>query len=677
MAVLEAAKTTRPPAAPPATAPTGPVWAAHRGAVVAGVVAVWVALWALLRNRFTLTLDTASTTDLHLRINEIRDSIDAGRNSNPLFLYVFNEIRLVIDALTNAISGLIAQPAFGRPVPLLGWLGVVAVVMFVAWALGNGRVSLLAGAVFVFFGLQGLWTQAMDTLALTLAAVLVSLLIGIPLGVWAGLSDRVNRVLTPVLDFMQTMPTFVYLAPLTLFFLIGPASAVIATLIYAAPPAIRITAHGIRSVAPATVEASVALGSTPRQTLFGVLIPVARRTIVLGINQTIMAALSMVTIAALIDAPGLGQNVLKALQTLDVGTAFNAGLSIVLMAIVLDRVTTAMSERVEVARLMTPQAIARRPYLLGAGALATLVCVYLSYTFANYAVFPKPEGSSLGYVGDDVARVADSVTTWTQTNLTFLTQSWKDVSTAWILDPVEHLLVESPWFVVFAVAVLLSLVIGNLRAAVTTAVCLAVVIGTGLWSDTMTTLAAVLVATVLTVLIGVLVGVWMGRSRGADRAIRPVLDAAQVLPSFVYLIPFVALFGATRFTAIVAAVVYSAPIAIKLVADGIRNVSATTVEAALSAGTSTLQMIRKVQLPMAREALVLATNQGLIYVLSMVVVGGLIGAGALGYDVVAGFRQSTYFGKGLAAGLAIVMLGVMLDRVTQAASGRTGGAKKR
>ncbi len=168
----------------------------------------------------------------------------------------------------------------------------------------------------------------------------------------------------------------------------------------------------------------------------------------------------------------------------------------------------------------------------------------------------------------------------------------------------------------------------------------------------------------------------MGRSSRVDRTVRPFLDAAQTLPSFVYLIPFVALFAASRFTAIVAAIVFAAPIAIKMIADGIRGVSSTTVEAAQSAGSNKWQMITKVQLPMSRESLVLATNQGLIFVLSMVVVGGLIGAQALGYDVVAGFRQSSYFGKGLAAGLAIVMLGVMLDRITQAAARRSGGGAR-
>ena len=146
------------------------------------------------------------------------------------------------------------------------------------------------------------------------------------------------------------MPTFVYLAPLTLFFLIGGASATIATVIYAAPPAIRITAHAIRSVPETTVEAADSLGATRWQALLKVLLPMSKRTVVMGVNQTIMAALAMVTIAALIDAPGLGKTVVQALQSLDVGTAFNAGLAIVVMAIVLDRVTTAASGAQETAR---------------------------------------------------------------------------------------------------------------------------------------------------------------------------------------------------------------------------------------------------------------------------------------------------------------------------------------
>ncbi|WP_328435915.1 ABC transporter permease [Streptomyces sp. NBC_00425] len=663
---------TEPPGPPEKTRPVGePAPAAEprrisRSLVIGAILVVWLLLFAVLRGKQTLALAAADLTDLHRWFNDVNDSIGANRDSNPLFLYFFNEIRLVIDNLVTFVQELISQPSGARPVPQIGWLGVVGIAGYVSWAFGNWRVALLAVAGFTFLGLQGLWQESMDTLALTLSAVFVALLFAIPLGVWAGLSDRFHRIMTPFLDFMQTMPTFVYLAPLTLFFLIGGASASIATVIYAAPPAIRITAHAIRTVPETTVEAADSLGATRRQALVKVLLPMSKRTVVMGVNQTIMAALAMVTIAALIDAPGLGKTVVQALQSLDVGTAFNAGLSIVVLAIVLDRVTTAASVREEEARRSKNRFLAWRRPLLAAGAAVTAVLVFMSHTYLWAAEFPGDGG-----VGSSIARAADTTTTWVQDNLSGLTNTVRDLITNALLNPFQSLLTDSPWWLVGAVLIALGVVLGGRRAGITTAVCVGLLVATGMWSDSMTTLASTVVATLLVMLLGVVFGVWMGRNRLVDRMLRPSLDAAQVMPPFVYLVPFLALFGATRFTAIVAAVVYAAPVAIKIIADGVRNVPTTTVEAATAAGCDTWQIITKVQLPMARSALTLATNQGLIYVLSMVVVGGLVGAGALGYDVVAGFSQGQLFGKGLAAGLAIVLLGVMFDRITQAAARRT------
>lgn len=628
------------------------------------VVLAWLVGFAALRGRDTLALAQAELTPIQTQLNHLNDAVGAGRSTNPLFLYFFDPIRAVIDVIATFMQHLIAQPGFGRPVPLIGWVGVVVLAAFASWAFGNFKVAVLATAGLAVLGMQGLWSQSMETLALTATAVMLSLLIGIPLGIWAGLSNRFNSFMTPFLDFMQTMPTFVYLAPLTLVFLIGPASAAIATLIYAAPPVIRITAHGIRGVPAETLEAADSMGSTRFQLLTKVMLPMAKRTIVIGINQTIMAALSMVTIAALIDAPGLGRVVLRALQSLDVGTAFNAGLSIVVMAIVLDRVTTAASVRSELAH-RNPGSRAnrlRRPALV-AGAVISAVSVYLSSTYLWASQFPaKPD------LGSPIIQTAGAISDWVQLNFSGATNSLKDTLTYNALNPFQKLLTDSPWWLVSAVVIALALIIGSRRAAIGAAGCLAAIVGTGLWSHAMSTLAATLVATVAVMTLGLVLGVLMGRSPKADRVIRPTLDAAQTMPAFVYLVPFVALFAASRFTAIVAAIVFAAPITIKIVADGIAGVSETTIEAATAAGSSRWQIITKVQLPMSMRSIALATNQGLIYVLSMVVVGGLVGAGALGYDVVAGFRQNSQFGKGLAAGLAIVMLGIMLDRVTQAAA---------
>ncbi|MFC6081145.1 ABC transporter permease subunit [Sphaerisporangium aureirubrum] len=638
--------------------------------LLGGVVAVWVLLWIAFRGQATLPLGGAELTPLHQRIGAAAETIDNSRNSNPFFLYFVNYIRLFIDEFVTFVQALISRPSFGRPVPVIGWLGVTAIATAVALLWGNLRVALLTAAGFASFGLLGLWEESMDTLALTLSAVVLSLAIGIPLGIWAGLDRRVERLFAPVLDFMQTMPTFVYLAPLTLFFLIGPASATVATMIYAIPPAIRITAHAIRQVPKESVEAGLSLGSTPGQILRKVRLPLAGRTIVVGVNQTIMAALAMVTIAALIDAPGLGKTVLKALETLDVGTSFNAGLAIVIMAIVLDRATSAAGRRAETARRARRD---RGPWwrrIQVAAVLAvTAVLVYLSHVYVWAAEFP-----GTGDLGAQVRRAAGSASEWAQVNLYATTNGIKNLVTYGLLNPFEALLAGSPWWLVTAGVTAAALVVGGTRIAAVCAVCLVLLVALGLWQDSMVTLASTLVATVLVMALGVVAGVWMGRDDRADRVIRPVLDAGQTMPAFVYLVPILGLFGATRFTAILAAVVYAAPVAVKLVADGVRGVSASAVEAATAAGSSTWQLISKVQLPMARAAVALAASQGICYVLAMVVVGGLVGAGALGYDVVSGFAQLQLRGKGLAAGLAIVVLGTMLAAVTRAAARRADAA---
>ena len=663
----------RRPAAEPAPPPQpAPRRRLSRLEMCGIAIVAWIALYIPFNGKNTLPLAPADLSWVSTKLNDFNGWVGDHQQTSPLFVYFFNPIRTVIDNLTTAVQHLISQPYGSRPLPMIGWLGVVAIAGFVAWAWGNWRVAILAVAGFFFMGLQGLWQESMDTLALTLVSVAVSLLIGIPIGVWAGLNRRVDAVVTPILDLMQIMPAYAYLTPLALFFLIGPASAVISTLIYAAPPVIRLTSHGIRGVPANTVEAADSLGSTSWQRLVKVLLPMARRTIVVGINQTIMAALAMVTIAALIGAPGLGQTVIQALESLDVGTAGNAGLAIVVMAIILDRVTTAASVRADphqrAAAAASPYRRYRRPALT-AGAVVTLGLVYVSYTYLFAAQFPGDD-TGKSPVGDAITRSITHATTFIQDHFSGVTSAVKNNITLHGLNPLQTLLDNSPFWLTGAALVTIALIVGGIRGFVWTAVCLTSIIAVGLWQDSMDTLAATLVATVIVVVLGIVVGVWMGRNDMADKLIRPLLDLLQVMPAFVYLVPLLALFDPSRFTAIVAAIAYAAPVAIKIIADGIRQVSPTTVEAATSAGSSTWQMITKVQLPMSARTLVLATNQGLIYVLSMVVVGGLVGAGALGYDVVAGFTQLSVFGKGLAAGFAIVMLGIMLDRVTRAAADR-------
>jgi len=651
-----------------AGAPRGRVGRLNPGTVVVLVaLVVWLVLRVLLGGQWTLAIGRSQLTTVHQDLNALNDWVGANRNTSPLFLHGLNYVQLAVEALGAFTTALVAHTDVGLEIPQVGWLGTTVVATVVAWALGSWRVALLTLVGLLVVVSQGLWSEATDTLALVLASVLLALLVGLPLGIWAGTSERVHRVVTPVLDVMQILPAFAYLAPLVLLFMIGPAPAIVATWIFAVPPVIRLTAHGIRQVPAATREAVDSLGVTPVQRLRTVLLPMARRTITIGINQTTMAALSMVTIAALIGAPGLGLVVTQALQSLDVGTAFNGGVAIVVLAIVFDRVTTAASLRSERAGRADRGSVRRRRVLLALGVVVALGAVQLSRVMLWAAVPP-----TLPDLGGVLSAVGDGVSGWAQTNLGFLTRTVRDLVTYGVLNPLESLLTGSPWFVTGAVLVVVAFAAGRRRTALVAVVGVALMVGLGVWNDAMYTLAATLLATVVVMALGLVLGVWMGRSRAADAVLRPLLDGAQTMPAFVYLVPFLALFGATRFTAIVAAVVYAAPAAVKIIADGISQVSPTTVEAARSCGSTRWQVVTKVQIPMSARAIGLAANQGLIYALSMVVIGGMVGAGALGYDVVAGLAQLDLFGKGLAAGLTLVVMGILLDRTTQAAADRSG-----
>jgi glycine betaine/proline transport system permease protein len=636
------------------------------GRLMLGVLAVWVLGWAIFRGTATLEIGGADLTGFHRWLNGIRDGFDQARAGSFFFEYVIGGISAVIDATVTGLRDLLSQPSFPRPVPEIGWLGVVALFSWLAYAVAGVRSAVMVVVGLLLFGFLGYWDDSIDLLIVTLVAVLVCVVIGIPMGIWMARSRRATAVLTPVLDAMQTMPSFAYLAPLVLLFGIGPASAVVTTLIYALPPLARITAHGIRTVSPTTIEAARSMGTSRWQVLRTVQLPMARRTIIVGLNQCTMAALSMATIAALINGPGLGQPVAQALQSLDIGNAFVSGIAIVIMAIVLDRTTTAASERGEVATRRGGNPRSRRIGLIAGGVVA-LVCVYLSRLYLQLAQFPEepdlgaPLAAGVSAFTDGLVRVVSGLTGLI-TNV---------VSTV-LLNPLQSLLAGSPWWLMCLVLLAVAYLAGGWRPTAIAAVCLLVILGTGLWNEAMKTLTTTVVATLAVILVALVVGVWMGRNRRADTGVRPILDAFQTIPPFVYLVPALALFGPTRFTAIVAAVAFGVPVATKLIADGIRGVSPTSVEAARASGTTAWQMISRVQLPMARAAVVLASNQGLLNVLSMVVIGGLVGGGGLGYYVVAGFSQGQLFGKGLAAGIAITALGIMLDRVAQYAAARYG-----
>jgi glycine betaine/proline transport system permease protein len=604
------------------------------------------------------------TLDFSTPLSNLDEWIVDNRTSNWIFVYFLLHFSNWATAGVDGITTLLDS---------FGWIGVTVLGTLIAWAAGGADLSrraLRVGAtglgVFVVCGVLGMWEPTMETLALMIVAVATAAVLGFLLGLVAGLSDRGERMLRPVFDTMQVMPAFAFLLPFVLIFGIGVPSALIATVIYAAPPMARLTSLGLRSADPTALEAAASLGASPWQRLRTARLPLARRQMMLGLNQTIMMCLSMVVLAALIGSGGLGAEIYEALGALEMGQALTAGIAVVLLAVLLDRTTAAAGERLDddVARTRTDRLRSR--VVWSVTGVLTLVLAMVGaliweqkWPYAYTVDFATPAQHVMDYVIDHIKQGVPGLGG---------TYTWAQGFTNWLLNPLRDGLEATPWWAMLLVVAVLGWIVGTWRAALSAVLALGLIGVMGLWGQSIDTLSQVLAGLFITLLFGFLIGIAAGRSARFERLLRPVLDTMQTMPQFVYLIPVVYLFSLSRSAGIAAAVVYAMPAVVRITAQGVRYVDPASLEAARSLGATSRQQLFGVQLPLARRQLLVAVNQGVVLVLSMVVIGGLVGGGALGYSVVRGLSKSE-LGLGLPAGIAIDCLGVVLDRITQPDSG--------
>ncbi len=605
--------------------------------------------------------DFPAAWNLGLRrpVDQFQVWVIAHRGSHPIFTFFFEPFSSAVESLLRLAENLLLGLPW--PVAILG-------LFLLAYRLAGWSMAGLTTLCLTLMGLLGLWDESLQTLALMVMAVIISLAIGIPLGIVAAFSDRFERWSRSLLDAMQTMPAFVYLIPVLLFFGVARVPSVVATVIYAIPPALRLTNLGLRQVSAETLEAARAFGSTGWQTLVKVQLPLALPSIMAGVNQTIMMALGIVVIAALIGAGGLGNIVLLALRRVDVGQAMEAGLAIVLLAILLDRLSDALSRAPQAVRRRagapTPQRWPRRhAYLLTS--LVGLALLGLVSRAMGAGEFPADWTISL-------RRPVSAAVVWMRDNLYVIPGSnvgagpFSDFITLQLLNPLRLFLQTwLPWpALVFSTAALAWLVAGW-RMALGSAVGLLLMGGLGMWELAMDTLSQVFVAVIIAVALGLPLGVWATYSPTLDRVLRPVMDFLQTIPPFVYLVPVIMLFNIGRVPGIIASVLYAIPPTIRLTSLGIRQVDPAAVEAARAFGSTSRQMLRKIQLPLALPTIMLGINQTIMMVLAMVIIAGLVGGGGLGLEAVIGLAQNQT-GRGVEAGLAIVILAIIIDRITQA-----------
>lgn len=607
-----------------------------------------VAPWLFLVAGVVLLQMTAGDSFPRAWDTLISDPVDSfqawarsNRRTHPLFTGFFTPLSHGIDWALTAVAD------------LLKWLPWYVIPASVFWIVartrryGTATVALVAA---LYPGLVGLWEVTMETLALMSIAVFISLIVGVPLGVAAAFRPRVNEMIRPVLDAMQTIPAPIYFIPMVLFFGIGKVPATIATVVYALPPVVRLTTLGIRRVDPQAVEASRVFGSTRFQTLRKVQAPLALPTIMTGVNQTIMMALGIVVLATLLGAGGLGQTVMDGLQQRRTGRGLAAGLAIVAVAMVLDRVGSSLAD--------TDRSDDMSRKTFGLGALAIGVALVVGRLF-DWVSFP---GASSVSILDPI----DEVVFWARNNFSFITRPFNDFMIADVLIPARDILTDViAWPVLIFFTAWVCWRLKGWKLATVASVLLLLVGLTGMWELTIETLTHVVAGVVLSVLIAVPVGVWAGRNPRVEAALAPVLDAMQTIPSFVYIIPVVMLFTIGAIPGIIASVLYAVVPGIRLTALGVRQVPTETLEASQSYGATTRQTLFGVRLPLAAPTILAGVNQVIMMVLAMIIIAGLVGGGALGFETVRAVTRSET-GLGVEVALAVVTMAIILDRVTQA-----------
>jgi len=654
--------------------------------------------------------------DLRVLVNGIESWIRDNWDSHPLFLWFLNPLSSALGTMFREVEAFMLW---------LPWQ-VIVVGAFLLGLRGGLRTSTIAVISLLYMGGVGLWDESMSTLSLMAVSILICLLIGFPLGVLASQSDRFASGIRPLLDAMQTMPAFVYLIPVILVFGTGNVAGAMATIIYATPPIVRLTNLAIRQVPKETVEAAIAFGSKPGQILRKIQIPMALPSIMLGINQTIMMALGIVIIASLIGAGGLGEEILIALQRLQIGRALEAGLAVVFIAILLDRLSYGFSEGRSArpsgglrARVQAfPSQISDQNYVVraletgltgifvagrylarglatgasvvveavprGLGrsglahnvraffhdrafAIATIAAlVGLSYGVLELGWQAFPERLSFSFRGPVNAAIDwMRVNLYQIGNLPIGTGPFNRFLIQRVLDPLQGFFTAwLPWPVLIAGVAALGRLVGGWRLALFCGLAVFSLGLLGMWPESMTTLSQVIVAVTIAVIIALPLGILAARSDTCATILRPILDTMQTIPPLVYLVPVIMLFGSGPVAGIMASVIYALPPAARLTNVGIRQIKTEIIDAGLAFGSSSRQLLTKVQLPLALPSILLGINQTTMLVLAMVIIAGLIGGGGLGFEVVTGLVNAEV-GRGIEAGLAIVFMAMVLDRLVQ------------
>ncbi len=585
-------------------------------------------------------------------------------------LFTFRDLTRFVGALIDApyrfVLSLLATglrsgqgSAAVQILPPLSWIAVVGLMALMGWHAGGRRLALLVGGCFLFLAVFGQWQSAMVTLASIAVAVPIGVAGGLLLGIAAWRWPRLERTITPLLDLMQTMPVFAYLVPILVLFGFGPTAAIVATVIYAMPPMTRVTVLALRSVPAEIRDLGQMIGCTRRQMTWRVMVPAARESLMVGVNQVIMLSLNMVIIASMIGAGGLGFDVLSALRRLDIGAGLEAGFAIVALAIALDRLSQAYAEKAgsaDAARARAfPLTIAALVLIAGTGVAGLLLPAVQSY--------PSSLRLSTGPFWSDVVG-------WINVNFFDTLEAIKNAVLLNVLVPFKRLLAGLPWLGVTGLLAFAGFMLAGWRLALLTGALSAFIAVTGQWEKAMVTVYLCGVSVLFAAAIGIPIGIMAAERERLWGWVRVVIDTLQTLPSFVYLMPAVMLFRVGDFTAMLAVVAYAVVPAIRYTVLGLKKVDPRLIEAGRAMGCTRRQILTRIRLKLALPEIMLGINQTIMFALSMLVITALVGTRDLGQEVYIALTKADT-GRGIVAGLAVAAIAIIADRLISAGAART------
>lgn len=533
---------------------------------------------------------------------------------------------------------------------------MVLTIVAICWAIKGWRLGAFALVTLSWVAATGLWSETLQTLSLVAVAVVASAAIGYIVGGAASFSSVVRRPVFLVVDAMQTIPVFVYLLPVVLIFGPGDTGAVVVTLVYATPPMVRMTELGLRSVPAGPLEAATSTGATTIQILRDVKFPMAISSVRVGLNQTIMLAVAMSVVAAMIGASGLGDPVWRSLQRLEFGLALDAGIVLVLVAVLLDRLTSAPAGGDPTITHWT----ARRRVVVAGISVAAGAIIVGAVPSLRYFDLDKPlAGISFSFQG----RVEGAV-------------DWLNIHGARIIDPLSESLIRNglqpldefllwiPWYVVACLVLGVAIVTNGWRNAVCFSAAIVGIGFLGLWAIAATTVSLVGISSALALAVGIPLGVLMSLDLRIETLIRPVLDVLQTMPIYVFVIPAVVIMGTGTPAGILAIVLYVLAPSARFTCAALKGVPTPPVEAATAVGGSDFQTLRSVRFPLGLPTIIAGVNQTILMAMAMAVVASLIGAPGLGRTILTSLTQLD-LATGVNAGLCMLILAVVASQMLE------------